>query len=90
MKWSYEWLREYLDTENSPEQIAETLNRTGLEVEDFIAPVPPIAARIISVKPHENSDHLHVLMVDDGTAKCSRWVNVCVGASRLHNWWRNN
>ncbi len=67
MKWSYEWLREYLDTENSPEQIAETLNRTGLEVEDFIAPVPPIAARIISVKPHENSDHLHVLMVDDGT-----------------------
>ena len=36
MKWSYEWLREYLDTENSPEQIAETLNRTGLEVAYYI------------------------------------------------------
>lgn len=67
MKWSYEWLREYLDTDYSPEQICETLNRTGLEVEDFIAPVPPIAAKIIECKKHDNSDHLHVLMVDDGT-----------------------
>jgi len=67
MKWSYEWLREYLDTELSPEQICDMLNRTGLEVEDFQNPVPPVAAKIVECRPHENSDHLHVLMVDDGS-----------------------
>ena len=83
MKWSYEWLREYLDTELSPEQIEETLNRTGLEVEDFIPAVPPVAAKIVECKPHENSDHLHVLMVDDGSDKLRQVVcgapNVRVG-----------
>ena len=67
MKWTYEWLREYLDTDYAPEQIEEILNRTGLEVEDFINPIPPIAAEIVECKPHENSDHLHILMVDDGS-----------------------
>lgn len=66
MKWSYEWLREYLDTELSPEQICDTLNRVGLEVEDFIPVVPPVVAEIVECRPHENSDHLHVLMVNDG------------------------
>lgn len=66
MKWSYEWLREYLDTDLTAEQICDTLNRTGLEVEDFQNPVPPVAAKIVECREHENSDHLHVLMVDDG------------------------
>ena len=83
MKWSYEWLREYLDTDYTPEQIEETLNRIGLEVEDFTPAVPPIAAKIIECKPHENSDHLHVLMVDDGSGKLRQVVcgapNVRVG-----------
>jgi phenylalanyl-tRNA synthetase beta chain len=83
MKWSYEWLREYLDTKFTPEQIEETLNRTGLEVEDFFAPVPPIAAKIVECRPHENSDHLHVLMVDDGSGTLRQVVcgapNVRVG-----------
>ncbi len=74
MKWSYEWLREYLDTDYTPEQIEETLNRTGLEVEDFILPVPPIAAKIVECKPMENSDHLHILMVDDGSKKLRQVV----------------
>ena len=67
MKWTYDWLKEYLDTDLSPEQIADELTRIGLEVEDLITPIAPIAARIVECKPHENSDHLHVLMVDDGT-----------------------
>ncbi|MFQ6739286.1 MAG: phenylalanine--tRNA ligase subunit beta, partial [Alphaproteobacteria bacterium] len=67
MKWTYDWLRDYLDTDLSARDIEATLNRIGLEVEDFIEPVPPIAAKIVECKPHENSDHLHVLMVDDGS-----------------------
>ena len=67
MKWSYEWLKEYLDTDLTPEEIADKLNAIGLEVEDLYSPILPIAAKIIECEPHPNSDHLHVLKVDDGT-----------------------
>jgi len=67
MKWSYEWLKQYLDTDLTPEKIADTLTAVGLEVEDLVIPVLPIAAKIVECKPHENSDHLHVLKVDDGS-----------------------
>jgi phenylalanyl-tRNA synthetase beta chain len=67
MKWTYDWLIEYLKTDADASTIADTLTRIGLEVEDLQSPQPPIAARIVECKPHENSDHLHVLMVDDGT-----------------------
>ena len=67
MKWSYEWLKEYLDTKLTPQQIADKLTSIGLEVEDLYTPILPIAAKIVECVPHENSDHLHVLKVDDGT-----------------------
>lgn len=67
MKWTYDWLKQYLKTDLPAAQIAETLTRTGLEVEGLSAPAPFVAARIIECRPHENSDHLHVLKVDDGT-----------------------
>ena len=66
MKWTFDWLKDYLKTDLNAEQIADVLTRSGLEVEDLSAPLPPIAARVVECKPHENSDHLHVLMVDDG------------------------
>lgn len=68
MKWTYDWLTDYLDTNLSAEQISDELTRIGLEVEDLSAPISPIAARIVECRPHENSDHLHVLMVEDGTS----------------------
>ena len=83
MKWSYSWLKQYLDTNLAPEEIADRLNAIGLEVEDLSTPILPIAAKIVECKPHENSDHLHVLMVDDGTGKLRTVVcgapNVRVG-----------
>ena len=74
MKWSYNWLKQYLDTKLTPEQIADKLNAIGLEVEDLTNPILPIAAKIVECKPHENSDHLHVLKVDDGTGKLRQVV----------------
>lgn len=68
MKWTYDWLKDYLKTDASPEQIADTLTRTGLEVEELSVPVAPIAAKILECHPMDGSDHLHILMVDDGTA----------------------
>ena len=66
MKWTYDWLTDYLKTDASPEQISETLTRIGLEIEDLNAPRAPIAAKIVECAPVEGSDHLHVLRVDDG------------------------
>ena len=83
MKWSYEWLKQYLNTDLTPEQIADKLTALGLEVEDLYNPILPIAAKIVECKNHENSDHLHVLKVDDGTGKLRQVVcgapNVRVG-----------
>lgn len=67
MKWTYNWLKDYLKTDASAEKIAETLTRTGLEVEELIEPISPIAAKIVECKPLAGSDHLHILKVDDGT-----------------------
>ena len=67
MKWTFDWLKEYLNTDLSAEQIADELTRIGLEVEDLSSPIAPIAAKIVECKPVEGSDHLHVLKVDDGT-----------------------
>lgn len=67
MKWTYDWLKEYLDTKLSVDEIADTLTRIGLEIDDVASPIAPIAAKIVECKPVEGSDHLHVLKVDDGT-----------------------
>ncbi|MBO7643154.1 MAG: phenylalanine--tRNA ligase subunit beta [Alphaproteobacteria bacterium] len=67
MKWSYEWLKEYLDTKLTPWEIADRLTAIGLEVEDLHEPILPIAAKIVECKSIEGSDHLHVLKVDDGS-----------------------
>ncbi|MBD5388987.1 phenylalanine--tRNA ligase subunit beta [bacterium] len=67
MKWTYDWLQDYLTTTASPAEIAATLTRIGLEVEDLDISPAPRAARIVECRAHENSDHLHVLMVDDGS-----------------------
>lgn len=83
MKWTYDWLMEYLDTDASAQQIADTLTRTGLEVEELITPIIPIAAKIVQVRPMDGSDHLHILMVDDGDTELRQVVcgapNVRVG-----------
>ena len=67
MKWSCEWLKQYLKTDLTPGQIADKLTTIGLEVEDVEIPVLPIAAKIVECVAHPDSDHLHILKVDDGS-----------------------
>ena len=39
MKVSYKWLKEYLDLSDvTPEELAEKMSRTGIEVDDVIYP----------------------------------------------------
>lgn len=74
MKWTYDWLQDYLDTSATPQQISDMLTRIGLEVEDLSENYPPIAAKIVKCVAHPDSDHLHVLDVDDGSGKIRQVV----------------
>ncbi|MFZ5774409.1 MAG: phenylalanine--tRNA ligase subunit beta [Thermodesulfobacteriota bacterium] len=72
MKLTYNWLREYIDTELSPAEIADHLTMLGLEV-DACQPCAPelpgvVVARIEEVHPHPNADKLRLCDVNTGTA----------------------
>lgn len=73
MKFTISWLKEHLDTDATVEEISETLTRIGLEVEEVYNPAANlsgfITARIESVTEHPDSDHLHVLTVNNGSQK---------------------
>lgn len=70
MKFTLSWLKEHLETTASLDVISETLTSIGLEVEEIINPAAKldgfITARIDSVENHPDSDHLHLLSVNDG------------------------
>ncbi len=71
MKISFNWLKSYLDTSASAEEIADKLTSIGLEVEEIINPAAALKDFIIGeikeVKQHPNADRLHILTVFDGT-----------------------
>ncbi len=83
MKWTFDWLKDYLDTNETPDSIATKLNAIGLEIEDLTIPTLPVAAKIVECEKHSDSDHLHVLKVDDGSGELRQVVcgapNVRVG-----------
>ena len=70
MKFTLSWLKEHLDTEANVDKIAETLTKIGLEVEEVVNPFENMegftTARVEEVEDHPDSDHLHVLKVNDG------------------------
>ena len=73
MKFSFDWLREHLDTDASAEQIADRLTNLGLEVEGLSNPAEALApfrvARVITAEKHPQADKLQVLTVDAGTGE---------------------
>lgn len=70
MKFTLSWLKEHLDTTASVDEIAETLTKIGLEVEEVINPAAAlqgfVTAEITECSMHPDSDHLHLLNVNDG------------------------
>ena len=71
MKFSVNWLREFVDLPKNPEEIAELLTRVGVETENIetcgakIDQV--IVSQITASSRHPNADRLTVCEVDDGS-----------------------
>ena len=73
MTISYNWLKDYLDCELSPAEIADALTSIGLEVDSLeekeeipggLAGV--VVAKVVECYAHPDSDHLHVTKLDAG------------------------
>ncbi len=83
MKFTLSWLKEHLDTTASVDEIAETLTRIGLEVEEVINPAAKLAgfvtAKVEECEMHPDSDHLHLLKVNTG----SEMLQVVCGAPNV-------
>lgn len=69
MKLPVCWLKDFAAVGNAtPQEIADALLSVGFEVEEIIYAGEDISnvvvGKVISCKPHTNSDHLHICMVD--------------------------
>lgn len=73
MKFTISWLKEHLDTTASVEEIAETLTKIGLEVEEVFNPAKGlegfVTAEVETYEKHPDSDHLGLLTVNTGKEK---------------------
>lgn len=71
MKFSLSWLKTYLDTDASIEEIVKTLNAIGLEVDTVENPADKLApftvAEVLAAEKHPDADKLKVCRVSDGT-----------------------
>ncbi len=73
MNISYKWLKEYVDTTLSAQEIAEALTSIGLEV-GSVEEVQTVkgglkdlwVAEVLTCEMHPNSDHMHVCTVNVG------------------------
>ncbi|MBL8656798.1 MAG: phenylalanine--tRNA ligase subunit beta [Altererythrobacter sp.] len=70
MKFSLEWLKQFLETDASVAEIAAALNRIGHEVEGIEDPAEKLRgfkiARVLTAARHPDADKLQVLTVDAG------------------------
>ncbi|HEY1024361.1 MAG TPA: phenylalanine--tRNA ligase subunit beta, partial [Sphingobacteriaceae bacterium] len=76
MKISYKWLKEFIETDKSPEEISIILTNIGLEVESLekVQTIPGgleglIIGQVKECVQHPNADRLRVTKVDVGTGE---------------------
>lgn len=70
MKVTYKWLKEYVNINCSPEELAEKLTQSGFEVEEMIYQNEHlhdvVVGRILKIEKHPQADRLVVCQVDIG------------------------
>ncbi len=87
MKISYNWLKEFIDTDKTPSELSTILTGTGLEVESLekVQAVPGgleglVIGYVLECVNHPNSDHLHIAKVDVGGVEP---LNIVCGAHNV-------
>jgi phenylalanyl-tRNA synthetase beta chain len=87
MKISLNWLKEYIDITETPEQLADLLTQTGLEVEGFekIEKIPGglegvVIGEVMTCEKHPDADKLKVTKVDIGQ---DEWAPIVCGAPNV-------
>lgn len=90
MNISYNWLKEYVDFNLQPQEVAEALTSIGLEV-GSVEEVESVrgglkglvVGHVLTCEAHPNSDHMHICTVDLGTGEPAQIVcgapNVAAG-----------
>ena len=66
---SIDWLKDFIDIEETPEELSNMLSSLGLEAESdnqFGDIKDVVIGKVISVSDHPNADRLNVCMVSDG------------------------
>ncbi len=73
MKVSVNWLRDYMPIEVPVNELAEKISRTVVEIEGQYQPQGNmknvVIAKVLSVEPHPDSDHMVITQVDAGEAE---------------------
>ena len=94
MKISYNWLKDYLECDLTPEEVAQALTSIGLEVDSLeqVEEIPGglagvVVAEVVECVEHPDSDHLHITKVDAGDGNLLQVVcgapNVAAGQKVL-------
>ena len=87
MNISYNWLKEYVDFDLTPEEVSSALTSIGLET-DGVEEVQSIkggleglvVGEVLTCEPHPNSDHMHITTVDLGEGEP---VQIVCGAANV-------
>ena len=73
MKASYNWLKEFVDFDHSPEKLADLMTNIGLNVESVdevgLQCNDVVIGRVLTCKPVPDTDHLSYCEVDVGTGE---------------------
>ena len=73
MKFSEQWLREWVDPPVSTEQLVEQLTMAGLEVDSIEPAAPPfsgiVVGEVLAIEPHPDADKLRVCRVAVGQSE---------------------
>ncbi len=84
MRFSEQWLREWVDPDVDVATLTRDLSMMGLEVDAVEAAAPAfsgvVVAEVIAVEPHPQADNLRLCSVDDGSGKA---LSVVCGAPNV-------
>jgi phenylalanyl-tRNA synthetase beta chain len=78
MKFTYNWLKEYVDTPLAPQEVGAGLTMLGLELESLSSTVPSldgvVVGKVLTCETHPKSARLHVCEVNIGREEALKVV----------------